>query len=373
VPILFLISALLTLLVGLPCRTAAQGRSAPSGVRAQTGHDSAAVVLVGSPPTSAELKQVVSELLLREGIEPSFSTTEQFNSEALLAAPDRDQRVHVYITLPTSSLAKLYLRGPHGQRFILRELSLRNGTDELGCESIAQVVATSSRALLHSSEGLDRETARANLAEDPQVTPMPTAAAPAVSSAPVPSPQKKRESWSLLIAARANGGYSGEALEPRYGAGLEMGLGQLVHQRWLWRVRVVFEQFMTQELATEELSASVRTSTLLMGLDVGRVRGPHTFLLGVAGGVDLMHIASDHARDTGWQLSRPGVDGVPVVRAELRYEWVISRLMLAFSGYADTALIANHFRVQEGSQVRDLATPWRVTPGGAVILGWHSQ
>jgi hypothetical protein len=135
----------------------------------------------------------------------------------------------------------------------------------------------------------------------------------------------------------------------------------------------VFEQFLRQTLHTPELTAQVRTSTMLLGVDLGVVSGPRAFLLGLSAGADLMHIAPDHARDQGWSLAKAGLDSVPIVRSELRYERTAARVLLVFSAYGDTALLANSFEVRDGGKVRQVASPWRVTPGLAFTLGWHSR
>ncbi|MFT3922020.1 MAG: hypothetical protein QM778_05765 [Myxococcales bacterium] len=355
-----LILALLTWLACLPSHAHAQA-------------DAAAVVLVGDTQNSVALEQAIAELLQREGVTPAFTSADRFAPEALLAEPDGDGRVHVFITLPTPLLAKLYLRGPHGKRFILRELALRSGTDELGCESIAQVVATSSRALLHSTEGVDRETARANLARDPQTG--PSKVEPELTAVPTPThaPAHKPTLLGVEFGLRANAGFSGDDLGPRLGLGIEFGLSELVSARFLLRERVVFEQFLRQNLHTSELTAQVRTSSILLGVDLGIVAGQRAFLLGLSTGADLMHIAPDHARDGGWSLAKAGLDSVPILRCELRFERTAARFLLAFSAYGDTSLIANSYQVRDGGKVRQVASPWRVTPGLAFTLGWHSR
>jgi hypothetical protein len=340
-----------------------------SRVRArESASERAEIVLVGDVQGSQALTLVVSELLEREGVAATFTGASHFAPEALLAAPDSDRRVLVFITLPTKLVAKLYLRGPLGQRFLLRELRLRSGLDELGCESIAQVVAASTQVLLRTDAGLDRAAAQAGLreAESPAPpTPPPPEPAPVESRA---APKSVRLGYWL--AARGFWGWTGAAMRSRFGGGLELALSERLHKKLLLRQRLVFEQLAKQTLSPQDLTVDVRTSALRLGLDVARTRGPHAFVLGVAAGVDLVHIRPTGARDESWELADAGVDVLPVLRAELRYEWTVKRLLLGCAASADVSLANNHYEVQEGEQRETVARPWPVTPGLSVIVGF---
>lgn len=332
--------------------------------------DSAEIVLVGAAASTPELRLVLTELLQRDGVEPAFRPAERFSADALLAEPDGDGRVRVFITLPTPLLARLYLRGPFGQRFLLRELPLRSGIDELGSESIAQVVATSTQALLHSRAGIDRETARAGLLRE-QSEPAP--AAPVVQVAPVhasPAPNKRHLRYEL--SARGVAAWTGTALRERLGAGLEVGVSQLPKERLLVRERLVFEQLVAQSLDAPQLAAELRTSALRLGVDLGLKRGPNAFLLAVAGGVDLVHIDPESVHDASWKLAKERTDAIAMLRAELRFERLFSAFLLGIAATMDVALSQNHYTVRDGEELSHVAKPWRVTPGLALSLGWCS-
>lgn len=341
-------------------------------VRAQAA-DAAELVLVGDARAGQALKQVLAELLQREGVQPTFAEASEFTPDALLAVPDGDRRVRVFITLPTSLLAKLYLRGPHGQRFLLRELSLRSGLDELGCESIAQVVSTSTQALLHTNVGMDREEVRAALPPAPPAEAQ-AVASPVIPKPPADAPQREPVRLRYELGARAFGGWTGAALHERIGGGVELALLQQRGPRpWLVRERLLFEQLAVQSLNTAELTADVRTSALRLGIDVGRVYSANLIWLGAAVGVDLVHIAPNRARDSSWQLAKTHVDTLAVVRVEARYERTWSALVFGMAALLDVALSDNRYQVRDGSTRRSVANPWRFTPALAISLGWRSK
>jgi hypothetical protein len=341
----------------------------PAATQHQAHTQLAQIVMVGSVQDSAELRLVIRELLQRDGVEPEFTLSARFTPEALLAEPDSDGRVRVFISLPSPSLAQLYLRGPFGHRFLLRELALREGLDELGRESIAQVVASSTQTLLHTRAGIDREAARAGLTREPAPEPAVAAEPPAATRSATPEPLPLQ----LEILARASGAWTGAALHERLGGGLELGVRELLRATLHLRQRLLFEQFAVQHLHTHGLEAEVRASALRLGLDVLRAWGPHSFGGGLLAGVDLLAIKPKKTSDPAWSLAEQGIDAVPMLRAELGYERQFGALALGCSVYADVALIDSYYEVREGSEVQRVAHPWRVAPGLALRLGWRSR
>lgn len=340
----------------------------PAHVRAD--RERAQIVLVGPASHGVELRAVIRELLERDGVTPAFVSAESFDAEALLADPDADGRVHVQVTLPDPELARLYLRGPYGRRFLLRDLALRSGLDELGCESIAQVVASATQALLHSGAGVDREAVRADLAREQEQAPPPTPPAAAPPPAPVSAPAL---AVHVDLSARGSAAWSGAALGARLGGGAEIGVSQQRERAPIVRERLVFEQFAAQELDTAELKAKVRYSALRLGVDVGGTCGPHALFGGLGAGVDFVSVEPEQANDASWSLSKKHLDVLPVLRAELRYERLFSALLLSVSAYADVVLGDNRFKLQDGADERSVAHPWHVLPGLALGLGWRSK
>jgi hypothetical protein len=332
----------------------------------------AQIVLVGGAQESRELRLLLTELLQRDGVEPEFTLSPRFTPTALLDGAQEDGRVRVFVSVPSPTLARLYLRGPHGDRFLLRELSLRDGLDEVGCESIAQVVATSTEALLHSRAGVDRETARADLLQEAELAPPPAPAA----VRDVPAAYKTLRQPPALrfeIAGRISGAWTGAALRQRLGGGLELGMSEpLGGLLWL-RQQLLFEQSIVQRLRPAGLEAEVRTSALRLGIDLMRAWNVHSLGGGLMAGVDLLAIAPEQARDPSWSLAKKGVDAVPMLRGALHYERQFGALYLGLSAYADVALSDSRYEVREGASRRRVAHPWRVAPGLALRLGYRSR
>jgi len=331
----------------------------------------AVVVLIGEANRTPELAGVLAELLLQQGVQVQFNTQLHFEPRVLLDAGKDDTRVWVFVALEGPLRARLYFRGPFGERFLLRELALRAGLDEVGRELIGRVVETSTLALLHSSEGLDRAQAEEDIAA--QTSPADAArvregeSTREAKSAPDHDPVDEHdrseerndelgpghevERWSL--GARVAGQWTGNALKGRYGAGVELG-HVLSHAEWpRVRLRVAFELNFTQTLERAAVDARVTAWPLRIGVDLGLARGVHAWLLGISTGFDRVHTSAEHARSSELQLSEPTTQLLPASRAELRYELALSRLLLSVAALIDVPWAVTHYDVfEDGRRVR---------------------
>jgi hypothetical protein len=358
------------------------GRAAPEAEGSQARDGARAlVVLIGEAAKSDELISVLSELLGREQVALEFERRSRFRPSSILAANQGDSRVWVYVS-STNRIAKLYFRGPSGNRFLLRKLELPRGLDEVGRELIAQVVETSVLTLLRSEAGLSREQVRADLADtseprdenssedalpaadeaSAQPAPVPTAEAPAVKPA--------RSALELELAARGVVEWTGSDLGADHGVGAETGLSYHFPSALFVRARLVFEQGLGQGITTPALSATVRTTALRGGIDVGFAFGPSALALGAGFGLDLARIEPETAFDASLVLADDTSSTIPVSRLEARYELTAGIFQMAAGVLADVPLVDTHYDVRGNGGLERVAEPWAVRPGALLTLGF---
>jgi hypothetical protein len=331
-------------------------------------HPDAVVVLIAEASESVELRDVIAELLSRQHVAPRFEPSARFDPDAWLEQSAADASAWAFVRLRDAHRAQLYFRGPRGERFLLRELELRDGLDELGRELIARVVETAVVALLHSSEGMSREQARAGLEADEAQKPEPAAAAP-----PSPPPPPAREPMPAprrvfaQLGLRALGQWTGTDLGVRAGFGLESAI-ELRRPRWpRLRVRLAAELALPQSIEQDAVEARVIEAPLRLGFDIGTSFGLY---LGLATGFDISHLAPRSAGDSGLTLAHASTELVPASRAELRQELALgAAFWLAFAASIDVPWKATRYDVIEGGVRKTLAKPSAVQPGTAVILG----
>lgn len=344
----------------------------------------AVIVLVGSAADSPELGAVLNELLRRREIGVRFVREPKLETSELLAT-EGDRAVWIFVDLGDPREAALYFRGPHAQRYLLRRLDLHDGLDEVGRELIAQVVESSVDSLLRSSDGMTRAEMTAALARDrpmvataapPGTTVAPVMAGQATAAAPMPLPAHRVRRWSGWIASRYTYRWDGPDLGAGQGPGLELGLER--DGAIQAGARISASRSFTQQVPTTNVDTQLQSSQLCLLLDVGRALSPargfaHEVSLGVGGGVELTRVEPGRVYDPLVTAAVPQSHLAPIARGELRYEIGGVAWRLAAVLVADVALDDTHYDVDRAGTAERAATPWRVRPGGAVVLGWRPR
>jgi len=310
-----------------------------------------------------ELAATLVELLERQNVEAHVVRSLRFQPAEVTSGSEKDRNAWAFVVPETPALARLYFRGPRAERYLLRDLPLRDGLDEYGRELIAQVVESSVLALLHSTAGITREQASAEIdrpVDAPRGEPTVSAASPTPSAARPPS---KWRAWTALGYAFE---WSGGDLGAAHGPGLEIGL------EWsALRARLIAERAFAQTLASPELIASLQTTALRFVVDTYWPKhAAHALVIGLGAGIDILDAQPTVASDPLLTLAPGHSHAVPVVRAEVGYQLRQGPWRLMAFGFVDASLLYTHYDlVRAGSEVR-LATPWPVRPGVGLVFGW---
>src|SRR5262245_41664777 len=109
----------------------------------------AEIVLVGPESATRPVREVIDELLSRDGVAVSWSARERLRVGEIVEAPPARAAgpIFVWIDLSSPVEARLYFRDAAGQRFIIRSVSLQPEPAALAVEEIAQIVKAVLRAL----------------------------------------------------------------------------------------------------------------------------------------------------------------------------------------------------------------------------------
>ena len=339
------------------------GASEPTAETAET----ADIALDTTTAENQALSAVLVELLERSGVRVRFSSMARFDPESLLSGGETDRAVRVFIDTSAGPKVHLYFRGPLAKRFLLRDLELRGGLDELGREAVAQVVGASVTALLHSSAGMSREQTKQALGVfGAQSTPEPRAR----EEPRPPAPGGEAPSPSAWFGLRYAAQWTGADLGGAHGPGAEIGV------QWgrapFGRASVSGERWFSQSVSSPQILATLQTTSLRAGVEFGWPLGPRQAgLLGVAGGMDLIGIAPAAPAASPVAPSEARTHVVPMGRVTLRYELAFGVWRIAIAGFADAAILATHYDVQRGGTYEQIADPWPLRPGAAVVLAWQ--
>jgi hypothetical protein len=322
--------------------------------------EQAAIVLIGDEPGILDLGAAVGELLLHQNLEARIVKEPRFDASELLS--ESDAAFRAFVVPADHNHVRLYVRDPRAQRFVIRDLSLRDGLDAYGREIVAQVIDSSVQALLRSVEGMSRAEAEARLAREGEPSPRgvepekPPPAATGPSAAP----------YSGWFALRYGGAWTGSDFGAAHGPGLEAGLGW----RWL-RLRIVAERPFSQTLRSAEVDATVQTWSLRAGVDAAwPAAGASSVVAGVGGGASFVETASVRVHDAALTPTTQSAGAVAALRAEAGYQLRLGPWRLMVLAYADAPLTAVHYQVRLPSGATRIGLPWGVEPGGAIVIGW---
>jgi len=352
-----------------PVAAGNRGDAAPSSGESTTETaEAAAIALDTTTVENTELSALLVELLERSGVRVQLTSMARFDPESLFSGGESDHAVRVFIDTSAGPRVRLYFRGPLAKRFLLRELELRGGLDEIGREAVAQVVEASVTALLRTSAGMSREqTRRALAASGGQALPETGAHA---EPPPQPTVSVDAHPVSAWFGIRYAAQWSGADLGGAHGPGAEIGV------QWgrapFARVSVSGERWFSQSVSSPEILATLQTTSVRAGLELGWPLGRRQAgLLGLEAGMDLVGIApmAPPASPVAPADSRTHV--VPMGRATARYELTFEVWRLALTGFVDAAVFATHYDVQRGTSYDRIADPWPLRPGAAVVLAWQ--
>ena len=326
-----------------------------------TARKPAVIVLVGPEAASPNLEALLVELLTRTGITPRFVRQETLLTQQVLNAARGDQSIWVFIHVRYGGTVDLYFRDTTGQRFLLREFTLNNGLDDVGCEGIGQIVESAVATLLSSEEGLSRDQAKVLIdghSEAPARKP--------VTQRAVTTNPKTSEVFGWL-AAKYDAAFLGSDIGLESGPGLELGVGG--RSRWLWRARLSYERYFDDFVDAGPITANLMTQKMHASFDIGATLSHESWIvLGLGAGTDTTRISPRTSSAAGVALSQPRTDFAPYSIGEARYEFHGRGYALAFAAYAVVPLVDTHYDLTQSSGPERLAAPARIQPGASLIL-----
>ena len=325
------------------------------------------LVLVGQADSQA-LAELVQATLAREGVASRLSRARALREADLLERPDATGGAppRIWVDLVTVELARLYFADAHLGRYLVRDVPLRSGLDELGRERIAQVIETSTLALLSGEAAMSREQFASSLQTLEASSPPDTEVAP--EPRPTESPRSQRTGPTLGVAYQSY--WSGPELGLLHGPALRVGLRRDLARGAFLATLVVAPSFPQLH---QERGVEVRVQSTALRLLLGTtspLRRDWSWVAVGGGGVSLSQI-SPHVVDEDWSEKPARTNVTPWLQAELGVSWELSRLMLSTAFSSQLSLVDTHYDHVRGNEPERLFTPWVWQPGGVVGLTWY--
>jgi len=343
------------------CETLAAASDVGDGRRIQIN----LVAEVGSIP---DLNPLLIEWFGSQRPSLEFRYVPALRSGDVLASSAEPRLLRIWLVLYNSRLARVYFAEASGQRFLVRDVPLRNGLDEFGRRNLAQVVVTSATAFSqHSVSSTVSEVVQTFQKPVDPATPLRDSKTDSQLNL---ASDEHRTEW-FLRAGALYGIYLEQSAAISHGPGLLVGAGQQgAHAIWLYSLKFQYRWPLTVEgsqIALTSHTLALRTtavveapfgSHLMGGLELGagfdRVSFEATALPG----------ANIAARSGDVQYKPVLASGL---RASLKTDAAYLTLLIGFTA----ALVKTHFDVVHDAQSQIEYRPWLVQPYSAIEASWQ--
>jgi hypothetical protein len=324
------------------------------------------VRVAASPDAYARLESAVGD-----AAHPiRWSRAPQIDTGAILERPavtDADEPARVWIDGSRSDRLRVYFVNCKTERFLVRDVPLPDGLNDVALETVAQVIESSVAALLAGAAvGMTREEMATELRPPP--------APPIPALPPPPAPVDARAGrWEPSIGAF----YAAQAFASE--VPVEHGPGLLVHidraaDRWIAGAWVSAQYQLPERVRSSLAGARLDTLALRGGAEVGRsLDGRWGVGARIGAGVDAVHIAP-----------RSGSSAASATLTADRFSWTYAlhlalvatvrasrHVAVSLAAVADVDVNERHYDVSIDGALTRVATPWPVRPGVLLELAWR--
>gem|GEM_PF-2429802 len=307
---------------------------------------------------------------------------ERFQASELFGA--QAPGVHVFVTRLNADELRIFFvcRDGSKQRYLVRDLPLTQGLDEMALENTAQVVFSGSLAVWEGREETTADRVSAALAPLPDSAPT-TMATPAATVPHAPSvvahdeqdsSSRKDAPSPALEYLVASAGYSLRYRGPAGAAhGPLLGLGIAQRKQREIGVRLSGTLLLPITVEQEDLRLRLKGYSVALEpwLEFGRER-PIRFLGSLALGMDIVN-ASASATHTGIEPTSPSWEINPFLAPRVGVDFALEPFHVGVALDLAVQFVQRHYDVAAADEQQALITAWRVQPGLLVQAFWGSR
>jgi hypothetical protein len=274
----------------------------------------------------------------------------------------------VWIVLADTSAHVFYSvqeRPGEAPRFLVNDVPLDGGLDELGIEQLAQVVYPSALALWAGSV----ESSRSDVEHELQHRPGDTnAASPPLFLQPPPTEHAAHARRTSAIGAE----YGATLV----GAGLAQTLGahaSLIHENATTAIGARLH--VTALLPRQETASGVELdlvgASAALGATAAYRIAERTWLPAELGAsLELVHYRAGMLADPMLVATGGGLDAQPIVYARCGVRVEVGAAILGLEAILDVHLARTHYDIATGGNQYAVMVPWLVQPGLAAQVAW---
>ncbi len=360
---------------------------ADAAVGADRGAGELRVAQIGHSDGWLALQTALREFLHPHRMHPRFEV--QPNLSQLDTRGDTAPAV--WIELVNQEHARLVLSDAGRDRHLLRDVTLSNGLDEVGRETLAQVIEASLLALQGESPALDRKELERLLWAPPSSSSpadtRPESAVQALVRPPLPpSPARNSarrtdtRSEAKVDTDRDNVRFApsylfqwtGTDLGVLHGPGLSLAVQRsLASERWLGAALAYTAHF-PQHFTNSQIAFRVQGHDLWLTARLELPLAPALSFVTEAGtGVGWSTATPRRVEGGLTRINPPSTNVALWLRMELGIERRLRAFSVQLSTVTDVAIHDTHYDVTVNGKRTRLVTPWGVVPGARLALAWR--
>jgi hypothetical protein len=333
------------------------------------------IAIVGDAPNADALGARIVSWFHGDAGHAHASTQKSLDSSTVFA-PTADPGVRVWVLIRSASSARLFFaveeQPSAPPRYLVNDLALDSGLDELGMEQMAQVVYLSAMALWAGNvestrgeveEGLREARSHTQAPPSPQAPLAPTV----VPEAPPTATDRGRLSFRLGLEAGMRGGV-GDALLWR--AGLSLAVLRLRDSS------IVGAQLHVDDVAPSAVSRSAlklafsEQSVRLGLLAESRTSRRVWRIFELGPGVDVVHYRATSVTDPSLVPTAGGTNVIPTIFGCVASRWTLGDFSLQAGVVLVVQLERTHYDIGGPDGRSTILTPWFIQPGFTYGLYW---
>ena len=336
------------------------------------GGRTVSVTLVGIRAEKAAIDALLTEWFELGAFDLVTRWQPTLRVDDVLGSKAEGAELRIWLVLMGKARARVYFADAAGERFLVRDVPLRDGLDELGRERVAQILSSSAQAFLARSLSSSREEIQRTFAEPTAADPTPPAkpaTAPGANQEPIAgvSPQPRPSPWGI----RGGAGYVAihrGAEGVGHGPGVLFGvtyrgqrqkLSLSLQGRYEWPHRV----------EGDEVALELKTAGMRLALDAQSTPAGFGWVARIGAGWDrVSYTPRSRAEET---TARQGsADSRPLLNLGAGGVFQGQRGSIAVLTLLELPLVDTHYDVAVQATRRIDLAPWPVQPGLGLEVIW---
>ena len=342
------------------------------------------IKLVGDAGEAAALEERVLSWFRQQGTLTESRRQSTLDPQSFFSPQEPGVQIWIVLQLPASVrlLFAVQDEEQNAPRYLVRDVALDSGLDEIGLEQVAQVVNLSTMALWAGNLGGSRQEVETELGVQSTPTPAPapsptTATTPLLEHTPTEpfdagsSPKEPRpdQRGPLDIGFEYAARWAGPE-------GVLQGPGATLGVLFLRRsfelgARLHAQLFLPREVEHSGITLRLRGATFGLGVSLAQPISERISVTSELGaGLDLAEYSVVSVSDPSLQASETSFEVRPLGYASLGVRADLGPVRVGGAALLAVQMLRTHYDISEGDQRSELFAPWVVQPGLVAGVTW---